>query len=151
MTLGEVLGVGSVAPTPRHTKRLPPGGRFRLGASFHFISISFPLPLALSFGVAYKERAGGNEPESKRRETMNIADLQRSPNFVSVRDRLEEGDYTALLVEYREPCWFGGDAESHLYVEVYDLIGTLVAQQSTSYEDADLGWWIANTIEEYAG
>jgi hypothetical protein len=112
--------------------------------------VFFTFPLALSFGVAYKERAGGNEPESKRRETMNIADVQRSPNFVSVRDRLEEGDYTALLVEYREPGLLGGDAESHFNVEVYDLIGTLVAYNA-SHEDADLGWWIANTIEEWAG
>jgi len=80
---------------------------------------------------------------------MNIVDLQRSPNFVSVRDRLEEGDYTALLVEYREPGIHGGDPAQRFDVEVYDLIGTLVASVS-SYEDADLGWWIANTIEEHA-
>ena len=32
--------------------------------------VFFPIPLALSFGVAYKERAGGNNPSEHRRENM---------------------------------------------------------------------------------
>jgi len=80
---------------------------------------------------------------------MNFVDFQRNPGFVAIRDRLEEGDYTALLVEYRAPGIHGGDPVESFEVEVYDLIGTLVAQNA-SYEDDDLRWWIANTIEEHA-